>query len=99
MANFILTYDLNGPRPSHKEMDKHLEALGPTFLRGRVLETVWYVAGPTNAPALRDYVNQILGKEDLLLVVEATCAAWTKLLINEASFKLNFDDQISSAAA
>lgn len=24
MANFVITYDLNGPRPSHKEMDEHL---------------------------------------------------------------------------
>jgi hypothetical protein len=40
MANFIVTYDLNGPRPSHKEMDDHLRTLSAA--RGRVLETVWW---------------------------------------------------------
>ena len=99
MANFIVTYDLNGPRPSHKEMDKHLSALGAAFLRARVLETVWYVAGPTTASRLRDYVNRILRKEDLLLVVEANRAAWSKLLVNEAAFKGSFDRQPIATAA
>lgn len=99
MANFIVTYDLNGPRPSHKEMDEHLCALGAAFVTARVLETVWYVAGPTTAGRLRDYAQQILGKEDLLLVVEATWAAWSKLLVNEAAFKSTFERQSVSAAA
>jgi hypothetical protein len=93
MANFIVTYDLNGPRPSHKEMDEHLKALGPEFLRGRILETVWYVAGPTHSLPLRNYVQRILGPEDLLLVVEARNATWTKLLVDEAAFKAVFDAQ------
>lgn len=99
MANFIVTYDLNGPRPSHKEMDKHLEALGAAFVKGRLLETVWYVAGPTTASALRDYVKQILGKEDSLLVVEASRAAWANLLVDEAAFKSTFEGQPVAKAA
>lgn len=27
MANYIITYDLNGPSPSHREMDDHLSRL------------------------------------------------------------------------
>lgn len=83
MANFIVTYDLNGPRPSHREMDRHLEELGAT--RGRLLETVWYVGCQGTASELRDYVKSILGPEDLLLVVEATDAAWTKTLLEKRS--------------
>lgn len=79
MSNFILTYDLNGPIPSHQEMDKLLEAL--TANRGRVLETVWWVDYPGTAAQLRDRVKTILGKEDLLLVIEAKSAAWTSLLV------------------
>ena len=41
MANFIITYDLNGPHPSHREMDEFLETLAAN--RGRVAETVWWV--------------------------------------------------------
>lgn len=79
MANFVITYDLNGPNPSHKEMDKFLEAL--TANRGRILETVWWVDYPGTAAQLRDRVKTILGAEDLLLVIEAKSAAWTKLLV------------------
>src|SRR5690242_9841203 len=91
MANFLVTYDLNGPRPSHKQMDDHLRALGPTFVRGRILETVWYVAGPTTATLLREYVQRILSQNDLLIVAEVTGAAWTKLLVDSAQFKVTFE--------
>ena len=80
MSNFIVTYDLNGPRPSHKEMDDHMEQLAP--IRGRVLETVWWVKYPGTAAQLRDRVKTILGNEDLLLVIEAKSAAWTNILVN-----------------
>lgn len=84
MANFVITYDLNGPKPSHKEMDDHLRKL--TANRGRILETVWWVDYPGTAAQLRDQVKTILGREDLLLVIEATSAAWTKLLVDNEAF-------------
>jgi hypothetical protein len=83
MANYIITYDLNGPRPSHQEMDKFLEALAAN--RGRVLETVWWVDYAGTAPQLRDRLRTILGEEDLLLVIEAKSAAWTTLLVDSKS--------------
>ena len=61
MANFVLTYDLNGPRPTHKEMDEFLSRLA--VKRGRVLETVWWVDYPGTAVQLRDRVKSILGSE------------------------------------
>ena len=82
MANFIVTYDLNGLRPSHTEMDHHLSSLGGAFVTARVLETVWYVAGPATFDSLRDYAARILGPEDLLLVAEIAEAAWTNLLVD-----------------
>lgn len=91
MANFILSYDLNGHRPTHKQMDDHLRALGGEYVRGRILETVWYVAGPTTAVALRGCVQRILSPNDLLVVAEVTGAAWTKLLLDSASFKATFE--------
>jgi hypothetical protein len=84
MANFIVTYDLNGPHPSHEEMDVHLRQAG--VVRGRVAETVWYVAYPGTYAQLRDYVALILGPEDLLLVVEGKEAAWTRLLCTDDAF-------------
>lgn len=83
MANFIVTYDLNGPNPSHKQMDEFLEKLAAN--RGRVLETVWWVDFEGTAAQLRDRLKTILGDEDLLLVIEAKSAAWTELLVNGQS--------------
>lgn len=86
MANFIFSYDLNGPNPSHHEMDQHIQALNCVY--GRVLETVWYVKadGMTHA-SLRDYLALILGPEDQLLVVECYAAAWQNLRVESAAFK------------
>ncbi len=91
MANFLVTYDLNGPHPTHKQMDDHLHALGPNFVRGRILETVWYVAGPTNASELKAYIQRMLSPNDLLIVVEVASAAWTSLLVDGAQFKATFE--------
>lgn len=98
MATFIVSYDLNGPRPSHAELDKHLGALGPMFARGRLLETVWYVAGPTDVVQLRGYLLRILSANDQLLVVEATAAAWSNLLIDDLSFQRSFNLNVRKAA-
>lgn len=83
MANFIVSYDLNGPRPSHQQMDEHLEKLGVP--RGRILETVWYVGHPGSLESLYEHVASILGSEDSLLVVEANEALWANLLVNQES--------------
>ena len=56
MANFLVTYDLNGPRPSHAEMDKHIEKISSVHCR--LLETVWYVAYSGTAPELRTTSRQ-----------------------------------------
>lgn len=90
MANFILSYDLNGSKPSHSEVDAHLEKLGAT--RGRVLESVWYVGCDTTAEKLVDYMDQILGDEDQILVVEASDAAWRNLLITDESMQEAWND-------
>ena len=66
-------------------MDDHLGKL--TAKRGRVLETVWWVDYPGTAAQLRDQVKTILGNEDLLMVIEAKSAAWTKLLVQNDALK------------
>ncbi len=83
MPNFIVMCDLSGPSPTRGELDQHFEALG--VAQGRVLESVWYVAFPGTTGELLDYVRPMLGKDDLLLVVEGIEAAWTRLLVNVES--------------
>lgn len=85
MANYIVSYDLNGPVPSHKQMDDHLAKLGAR--RARVLETVWWLDYPGTAAQLRDRVKTILRNEDSLLVCECTSAAWQNLLVDGQSLK------------
>ena len=86
MANFIVSYDLNGPNPSHTQVDELLEKAGAA--RGRILETVWYVGWPGTTPGeLLDYLKPLFSSNDLLLVVEARDAAWTKLLVSDESLQ------------
>lgn len=83
MSNFVLSYDLNGSNPSHKQVDEALGALGAA--RGRLLETVWYVGFPGSSNTLFDAVNALLSPNDQLLVVEAKGMVWRNLLVGDAS--------------
>jgi len=85
MSNYIVSYDLNGPKPSHAEMDKHLESSGYAY--GRVLETVWYIGTSSDIESVYNYIDQILSSNDRLLVVKATEAIWRNLLLNEESLQ------------
>lgn len=85
MANYIVSYDLNGPSPSHKQMDDHIGKSGWT--RGRLLETVWYVATNQTASEVYAYINSILGLNDRLIVIKAETASFRNLLINNDSLK------------
>lgn len=83
MANFIVTYDLNGPNPSHKQVDELLAEVGAT--RARVLETVWWVDYSGTPKQLRDHLKTILQSEDGLLVCKCSSAAWQSLLVDGKS--------------
>ena len=88
MANYIVSYDLNGPSPSHAVMDKHMEKAGWT--RGRILETVWYVGTPQNLSEVASYVGSILSKNDRLVVVAAADMQFRNLLVNNEAMKQAF---------
>lgn len=83
MANFIISYDLNGSRPSHKEVDDLLRQIGDA--RGRVLETVWWVDYQGSVGSLYDLVAAIFRPEDRLMVCECVEAAWHNLLVTDES--------------
>lgn len=83
MANFVVTYDLNGPNPSHKQVDDLLSRIGAS--RARVLETVWWVDYSGTAAQLRDQMRTILQNEDGLLVCSCSAAAWKSLLVDGQS--------------
>lgn len=87
MANFIVTYDLNGPYPSHQDVDQLLRELGAS----RVLETVWWVPWNGSAAGLRDRVMTILQNEDGLMVCKASALAWNSLLVDSKAFKDAFN--------
>jgi hypothetical protein len=83
MANYIVSYDLNGPTPIHKQMDEHLSKLGKRT--ARVLETVWWVEFYGTTVELRDYVAHILSNDDRILVCKCSDAAWKNLLVDGQS--------------
>lgn len=85
MANYFVSYDLNGDTPSHAQMDKHMEGAG--WARGRVLETGWYVGASVSLKAVYDHVNSILSANDRLLVIAASNAHFWNLLVSDASLQ------------
>jgi hypothetical protein len=93
MANFSIGYDLNGPLPTHKDVDEHIRKGFTT--RGRVLETQWYIAFDGTTAQVRDYMMKILRKEDRLYVTKCTAAAWNNLLVTDASLKAAFEKEIA----
>lgn len=84
MANYIVSYDLNGSTPTHTQMDKHMEAAG--YARARILETVWYVASSANLASVYNHINSVLSKNDRLIVIEASEAQCKNLLISSDNF-------------
>jgi hypothetical protein len=85
MASYLISYDLNGPSPSHKEMDDLIPRISAKA--GRVLETVWWVDYPGTAVQLRNQLLTILRKEDRLFVCACPRAAWYNLLVTDESLK------------
>lgn len=80
MANYIVSYDLNGRTPTHAEMDQHMGRAG--YTRGRILETVWYVKTQQDLRTVYTYVNRILSDNDRLLVVLAANAHVRNVLLD-----------------
>ena len=85
LANYIVSYDLSGPSPSHAQMDEHIRKAAGKY--GRVLETVWYVGTDWTLVQLQAYLRSILHPEDRLLVVLASDATWYNLLITTDSLE------------
>lgn len=90
MANFIVSYDLNGPKPSHDEVDKRMEKAG--YTRARILETVWYVGADAEAHDIYNHVAPLFMEEDGLIVVKATDGVWDALLIENDELEKAWDE-------
>lgn len=85
MANYFASYDLNGQKPTHKEMDDHLKKLGSCV--HRVLETVWYIKTDKTKSDLYKYMNSILSNNDRVLIIVASDCTWRNLLVSDQTLK------------
>ena len=85
MANYFVSYDLNGRSPTHAEMDVHLKKLGRCV--HRVLETVWYVETSKSQTDLFSYVESVLSANDRILVIEASNCRWRNLLVADKAMQ------------
>ncbi len=85
MANYIVSYDLNGPKPTHAEMDKHMKKAG--WIRARILNTVWYVGTLQTRNQVYDHVNALLSENDQIIVVDGSAATFHNLLVEDDSLK------------
>lgn len=89
MTNYFISYDLNGLRPTHDEMDQHLKRLGSCTLR--VLETVWFVPSSKSRDQMFQYVKDFVSGDDGVLVIEAADCAWDELLVPDAALQECWD--------
>lgn len=78
MANYFVSYDLNGAHPTHDKMDEHLKKLGRCV--ARVLETVWYVKTKKTEEELFEYVDSICSANDRVLVTTASSTTYRNLI-------------------
>jgi hypothetical protein len=85
MASFVISYDLNGPTPTHTQMDEFIRQ--NTQRSGRILESVWWVDFVGTSAQLRDRLLTILCREDSVMVCKCQEAAWHNLLVQDAPLK------------
>lgn len=86
MANYIVTYDLNGIMPTHAQVDAHI-ATKSDWKRGRVLETVWYIGTNASVHDVYDHFTKILGTNDRLLVVKLGNISYRNLLVDTSQLQ------------
>lgn len=85
MASLLVSYDLNGPVPTHKQVDDLIRSI--SVRAGRVLETVWWVDYSGTPEQLRNRLLTMLRKEDRLFVCACQNAAWFNTLVDSAALK------------
>ncbi|MGE0665753.1 MAG: hypothetical protein AB7O49_04255 [Sphingomonadales bacterium] len=85
MANYVVSYDLNGKNPTHAEMDAHIKRAGWAY--GRILETVWYIGTTATTKQVYEHINAILSTNDRVIVVKATDAWFRNLLVSDDSLQ------------
>lgn len=83
--NYIVSYDLNGPVPTHAQMDAHIAKFAVEY--GRILETVWYVRSGLSCEAVYNYMNSILSPNDRIIVVDAKDMWMRNLLLDIPSIQ------------
>jgi hypothetical protein len=85
MTNYILSYDLNGSVPTHRQMDERIRST--CFQYGRILETVWYIRSAWTLEQMYQHINAILSPNDRVAIVEAEDMCFRNLLVSVASLQ------------
>lgn len=80
----MIVYDLERRGEGYEPLLNALRKLGALH----VLYSKWVLRTNSTAVQLRDYLQQFIDTNDLLLVVELTgVAAWTRLFVTNDQFK------------
>lgn len=89
MANFIISYDITSPMPTHNHLEQVFEQIGATA--GRIQNSVWYVAWSGTPPELFEALQPLFSSADRLIIVEAADAKWRNLMIKDQSLRNSWD--------
>jgi CRISPR/Cas system-associated endoribonuclease Cas2 len=84
VKSYLISYDLDKPGQNYSGLIDRLKQLGAV----KILYSEWVLRTTSTAVQLRDDLKRFIDANDMLLVVALTGeAAWTKLMIDSASFK------------
>ncbi|MFE2773845.1 hypothetical protein [Microbacterium resistens] len=73
MANYLVSYDLVGPKRDYDKITKHMLTYTP---RMKPLESVWIVGSNKTAGEVRDDVKKHVDPNDMVLVIEVRDLSW-----------------------
>lgn len=73
MAAYLITYDLNSPGQNYNDLHNAIKDLGTWW---HCLDSTWIIKSNLTVVQIRDSLSTKIDKNDSLLVVSISTAAW-----------------------
>lgn len=84
---YIIIYDLCTPGQDYQELYSAIKSF-PHW--GKLTESAWAVVSDKSPADIRDYLRQLIDKNDRLMVVQSGCnAAWQNMIASNDWVRLN----------
>ena len=81
--NFFIAYDLDSPGQNYSAIEKAILSCGSVI---KAQMSLYYLHSPLTKEQILERCKQATDSNDLLIVIEASNAIWTKLLPHASEF-------------